>query len=135
MEKLRPVEDVWDELSEVDTTDEVALGIIRADRKATIEVSIGRLYDIQIFDRVDGHDLIRVCDALSALRHVAKSPETDWEQLARKLWEADMVQNIGHTPERHTPWEKIGDDKRIEWRNIAAVAITELDKIREEQKL
>ena len=131
MDKLRPVKDVWDELSEVATTDEDALGIIQAEREATVV----RVWDIVkpiITPHFSDQGVVRTKNAILA---VAQPPEDPRERLARKLWEADMVQNIGHTPGRHTPWEKIGDDKRIEWRNIAAVAITELDKIKEEQKL
>ena len=131
MEKLRPVEDVWDELSEVDTTDEVALGIIQAERDAVVQRCADAVHEEAYTDSTD-YTVVSASVARRVILAVAKPRETERERLARKLFEADMVQNIGHTPGLHVPWEKILEDKRTKWRNFAAVAIIELDKIKEE---
>ena len=61
---------------------------------------------------------------------VLASPKNKRKRLAKVMWEADMVKNIGHMPGGHVPWEKVAETTREDWLNIADAALAELDKIR-----
>ena len=116
MNKLRPVKDVWDELSEVDTTDEVALGIIQADR-----VMIGEAC-AEAYKRLSPAHREGVVEAIIA---VAQPPEDPRERLGLIIH--DHLSGIS--------WEYLDECQIEHYYKAADALITELDKIKEEQKL
>ena len=107
MDKLRPVKDVWGELSDVDTTDEVALGIIQADREAVVQACADAVNE-------EGYEPI------------TKPPESDRVRLGRVAYEAN-----GAT----YPWKQQALSTREPYCIEAAAVRAELDKIKEEQKV
>ncbi len=125
MDRLRPVEDVWDELSVVEVTDEGALGIIQADREAMVQRCADAAHEILAAEGFLPGTRHAVTDAILG---VAKPSETEREQLGRKCWNARRC-------ERDYKWEDLPELEKEAWREIAAAVCAELDKIREEQKL
>ena len=119
MNKLRPVEDVWDELSEPEATDEDVLGIIQAER-----VMIGEAC-AEAYKRLSPAHREEVVEAIIA---VAQPPEPEREQLGRKCWNARRC-------ERDYKWEDLPELEKEAWREIAAAVLAEQRKIEEEQKL
>ncbi len=133
MNKLRSVKDVWDELSEVDTTDEVALGIIQAERDAGVQ----RCADAAGKAWHDGEQ--RPCwlsDITNAILAVAQPTETTRERLGRVAYEA-------HKRDTEKPdegqiflnWHELRDRARESYMYRADAVCAELAKIQEEQKL
>ena len=134
MAELRPVKDVWDELSEVDTTDEDALGIIQAERDATVQrcadAALDTVEDI-LHPLEQTKELIR-----QAILGVAKPSETERERLGRVAYEA-------HKRDTEKPdegqiflnWHELRDRARESYMYRADAVRAELDKIKEEQKL
>ena len=125
MDKLRPVEDVWDELSEPEATDEDVLGIIQADRDETVLLCVEAAVTA-ITEYCKGtvsYEPIR-----EAIYAVAKPPETERERLGRKLWESWPKFAVTH-------WGEVLEDVKESYRKGAAVVQAELAKIQEEQKL
>ena len=130
MDKLRPVEDVWDELCEVDITDEVAVGIIQADRRAHEEIS-GRNVDRALSAAgCPERFLFAAC--------VAIVPETTRERLGRAVreeWVRWAKEQENSKPSWLIPWETLPEDQREVDCRIAKAVRAELAKIKEEQKL
>ncbi len=137
MNKLRPVEDVWDELSVVEVTDEGALDIIQADRGETVLLCVEAAVTA-ITEYCKGtvyYEPIR-----EAIYAVAKPPESDRERLGRTVREA-WVRWAGSQsiiPPKASwlvPWNALGEPYREVDCLIGEAVRAELAKIQEEQKL
>ena len=126
MAELRPVEDVWNELSEVDTTDEVALGIIQADREARVErcsSNVVAALQARGYHESDG----LVVDVIAAIHAVATPPDdTTRERLGRVAYGVWYPVKM---------WMDLTEESREQQRVVGDTVRAELDKIREEQKL
>ena len=114
MNRVRPVKEGGDEPSEVDTTDEGALGIIQVDR-----VMIGEAC-AEAYKRLSPAHREGVVEAIIA---VAKPPESERERLGRVAYGARYPVKM---------WMDLTEESREQQRVIGDTVRAELDKIREE---
>ncbi len=121
MDKLRPVEDVVDEIYQ---SSKLPSKVLQADRRAHEEI-IGRNVDRAL--RAAGCPE-RFLQTACVATVVMPPPESDRVRLGRKCWNARRC-------ERDYKWEDLPELEKEAWREIAAAVLAEQRKIEEEQKL